>query len=169
HRALHFFGPDGRRSDFTPSPRLPAPLHLVGPLLSLKYLSWIDKLSIARAMWALVKTPRTDMAEGPTVLEWLRQQRQSASGIERFWKVVLVSALAESLDRASLAAARKVFVDGFLAHPNASDIFVPRVSLDELYDRRAASWLEQHGVRIHRETAVNAFVEGDRRVAGLQP
>src|SRR5205823_8239413 len=137
---------------------LPAPLHLMRPLCSLKYLSWGDKLSIARAMLALVRTPRADTANGETVLDWLRQQRQSRAAIERFWKVVLISALAESLDRASLAAARKVFVDGFLANPNASDIFVPRVSLDELYDRRAASWLEQHGVRIHREMAVNAVV-----------
>src|SRR6476659_597698 len=41
YSTLHFFGPDGRRSDFTPSRWLPAPLHLVGPLWSLKYLSWI--------------------------------------------------------------------------------------------------------------------------------
>src|SRR4029078_8691534 len=151
HSTLHFFGPDGRRSDFAPSRWLPAPLHLAGPLLSLKYLSWSDKLSIARAMFALLKAPRADMAEGPTVLDWLQRQRQSPQAIERFWKVVLVSALAESLDRASLAAARKVFVDGFLAHRDASQVLVPRVPLDELYDQRVAARLMEQGVQIHRE------------------
>jgi squalene-associated FAD-dependent desaturase len=168
HSTLHFFGPDGRRSDFTPSRWLPAPTHLLGPLFSLRYLTSSDKLSIARAMLALVKTPRQDDASCPTVLIWLNQQRQSPAAIERFWKVVLVSALAESLERASLAAARKVFVDGFLANRSAPDILVPRVSLDELYDRRVAAWLEQQGVRIHRETTVATLIERDHRVAGLQ-
>src|SRR5439155_24003633 len=36
YSTLHFFGPDGRRSDFAPSRWLPAPLHLASPLLSLK-------------------------------------------------------------------------------------------------------------------------------------
>src|SRR5437868_9358758 len=44
YTTLHFLGPDGRRSDFTPSSWLPAPLHLMRPLCSLKYLSWGDKL-----------------------------------------------------------------------------------------------------------------------------
>src|SRR5438067_12627994 len=93
HRTLHFFGPDGRRSDFKPSLWFPAPLHLAGPLLSLKFLSWTDKLSIARAMMDLVRTSGDDRADGPTVLAWLHRQRQSEAAIERFWKVVLVSAL----------------------------------------------------------------------------
>jgi len=168
YSTLHFFGPDGRRSNFTPSRWLPAPLHLLGPLLSLKYLSWSDKQSIARVMLALVNTPRTDTTGGQTVLNWLIQQRQSPAAIDRFWKVVLVSALAESLDRASLAAARKVFVDGFLAHRDASHILVPRVSLDELYDRRVAASLELHGVRIHRETTIAALTDRNHRVAGLE-
>jgi squalene-associated FAD-dependent desaturase len=165
---LHFFAPDGRRSDFTPSRWLPAPLHLVNPLFSLKYLSSSDKLSIARAMLALVRTPRTDDAHGQTVLTWLNQQRQTPAAIERFWKVVLVSALAESLERASLAAARKVFVDGFLTNRSASDILIPCVSLDELYNRRVAAWLQQQGARIHRETTVTALIDRDQLVVGLQ-
>src|SRR3954468_10937557 len=34
-KTLYFFGPDGRRRDFTPSCWLPAPLHLIEPLVSL--------------------------------------------------------------------------------------------------------------------------------------
>src|SRR5262249_4060599 len=147
---------------------LPAPLHLAGPLTSLKYLSWNDKLSIARAMLALLRTPAMDCADGPTVLTWLREQRQSDAAIERFWKVVLVSALAESLDRASLPAARKVFVDGFLAHPQAADVLIPNVSLDELYDRRVGGWLSNHGITIHREAPVAEIVAEEGRAAGIQ-
>jgi len=98
---LHFFGPDGQRSDFRPAGWLPVPLHLAGALLNLSFLSLGDKLSLARTMLRLMNTPATDRANGPTVLTWLKQQGQSAAAIERFWQVVLVSALGESLDRAA--------------------------------------------------------------------
>jgi squalene-associated FAD-dependent desaturase len=151
---LHFFGPDGTQNDFQPTPWLPAPLHLALPLLKLTYLSWHEKRLIARAMLNLITLSPDDEADGPTVLHWLNEQQQTASAIERFWKVVLVSALGESLDRASLAAARKVFVDGFLASAAAADILVPRVSLDELYQVRTAAALREQGARIHLEKAV---------------
>jgi len=168
YRTLHFFGPDGRRCDFSPSRWLPAPLHLVGPLLSLNYLSLADKLGIARAMLRLVRTDASDPPTSPTVLDWLVAQRQSQAAIERFWKVVLVSALAESLERASLAAARKVFVDGFLAHQDASHLLVPRVALGELYDVRVAGWLRAQGVNIHLESPVAMIVGDVERASELQ-
>lgn len=156
HRQLHFFGPDGRRSDFRPSRWLPAPLHLMPALLGLKYLNWSDKVAIARSMWRLRRRSSDSRlpAPDPVVLDWLREQRQPARAIEYFWQVVLVSALGESLDRSSLSAARKVFLDGFLAHRAAADVLVPKVSLSELYDRRVAAWLRERGVEIHCETPV---------------
>jgi squalene-associated FAD-dependent desaturase len=167
-KRLHFFGPDGERSDFTPSSWLPAPLHLAGPLLGLKYLSLADKFSIARCLLVLTRTPVDDAADGPTVLAWLNRQGQSGETIDRFWKVVLVSALAESLDRASLAAARKVFVDGFMTHREASSILVPTVSLDELYQNRVRGWLVERGIHVHLETPVEGVVGGCDGIRGLR-
>lgn len=107
-RQLTFFGPNGRPHRFAATPGLPAPLHLGPALLSLSYLGWRDKLRIARAMWNLLRTPReTDLSQpGKTVAEWLTEQKQTAAAKERFWGVVLISALGETLDRASLAAAQ---------------------------------------------------------------
>ena len=156
HRQLYFFGPDARRSNFRPSDWLPAPLHLAPALIGLKYLSWSDKLAIARALRRLrnLSPDSRPPTPDPLVLDWLREQRQPPRAIEYFWQVVLVSALGESLDRASLSAARKVFLDGFLAHRAAADVLVPTVSLSELYDRRVAAWLREQGVEIHIETPV---------------
>ncbi len=167
-KTLYFFGPDGQRSDFTPSRWLPAPLHLAGPLLRLKYLSLSNKFSIARCLMALTRTPAKDATDGPTVLAWLRQQGQSSAAVERFWKVVLVSALAESLDRASLAAARKVFVDGFMTHREAANILIPSVSLDVLYQNRVRGWLVEQGVCVHLESPVEAVVGDGGRIHGLR-
>jgi squalene-associated FAD-dependent desaturase len=168
HRTLYFFGPDGRRCDFCPTQWLPAPLHLIAPLFALNYLSLRDKLGIARAMLRLLRLPTHEMPICPTVLDWLQAQQQSQAALAWFWKVVLVSALAESLDRASLAAARKVFVDGFLSHPNAANVLVPRVSLGALYDQRVADWLRNRRATIHLESPVEMVSGGSDHVSGLR-
>jgi predicted NAD/FAD-binding protein len=167
-RTLHFLGPDGRRSEFTPSQWLPAPLHLIGPLLSLRYLSVVQKISIAKCIIALIGSPKGDRADSPTVLNWLKSHGQSDRVIERFWKVILVSALAESLERASLAAARKVFIDGFLAHRDAADVLIPTVSLDGLYQEWVRRRLLENGVQIQFETPIEAVAGDESHVTGLQ-
>ena len=78
-----------------------------------------------------------------TIGEWLRRQGQSERAIERFWSVVLVSALGETVDHASLSAARKVFCDGFLASRGASDLVLPRMPLGEIFHDRLSQWLER--------------------------
>ena len=145
HQRLYFFAADGRRSDFAATAWLPAPLHLLPTLLRMKHLAWRDIFRIGRAMLALM---RTKDAPQQTIETWLEQQRQTPAAIERFWKVILVSALADSLEHISYAAARQVFIKGFLAHTAAADVFIPQVSLGELYDQRMASWLREQGVVI---------------------
>jgi squalene-associated FAD-dependent desaturase len=166
-RVLHFFGPDGQQSDFSPSRWLPAPLCLIRPLLSLRFLSLAEKFLIAKCMLALIRVPKRDYEDSPIVLNWLKSHGQTERVIERFWKVILVSALAESLERASLAAARKVLVDGFLAHRNAGDLLVPMVSLDELYQERIRRWLHENGVQIQLETSIETIASDESRVFGL--
>jgi squalene-associated FAD-dependent desaturase len=157
-RTLFFFGPNGRRYDFRGSNWLPAPLHLAPALAGLGYLSWTDRLSIARAMIAMARTPPSPAAELQTIGQWLAQRRQSKAALDRFWSVVLVSALGETLDRASFLAARKVFVDGFLSHRDAYAIDVPTAALGEIYGERVSDWLRRHGAVIHLGAAVTALV-----------
>jgi squalene-associated FAD-dependent desaturase len=167
HEELFFLGPDGRCNEFRPVRWLPAPLHLVGPLWRLSYLSVADKLGICQAMLRLMRRPACGSENDLTVLEWLGQERQSPAAIERFWQVVLVSALGESLERASLSMARKVFIDGFLAHPAASHVLVPKVSLTELYDKRASAWLTGQGAVLHLESPVAQILGDGSSVCGV--
>jgi squalene-associated FAD-dependent desaturase len=159
HRRLHFFGPDGKRRDFQATPLLPAPLHLAPALMAQRYLSSADRRAIAWAMVRLARLSPADTDNDPTIGQWLRDQEQSTAAIEHFWQVVLVSALGESLDRASLAAARKVFVDGFLAASSAYEVFTPDVPLGDLYDDRVAAWLRKRGVTIHLGCPVSQIAE----------
>ena len=166
HRTLHFFGPQGERCDFRPSSWLPAPLHLAPAFQGLSYLSPEERRSIAWTLLKLARLPAKEQPGDPTIGQWLIAQKQSPRCIERFWQVVLVSALGESLDRASLSAARKVFVDGFLAARGASDVLVPKVPLAELY-QRVAEWLERRGVRVQLQSPVTDVDLDDRRMVIL--
>ena len=148
--AVHFIAPNGTRYDLAAFPLLPAPLDLAPGLLRLGYLRLRDRLRIAHTMLRLARLPDQEAACDRSVGDWLRGQGESEEAIERFWSVVLLSALSETVDRASLAAARKVFVDGFLASRRAHELVVPRVTLGEIYDRRLSAWLSAQGVAVHR-------------------
>ncbi|HXT58137.1 MAG TPA: hydroxysqualene dehydroxylase HpnE [Pirellulales bacterium] len=157
---LHFFGPDGRQYAFAASRWLPPPLHLGPAFMRLGYLTLGERWAVAHVLWKLARTSAADDERQPTIGQWLRQHGQSAAAIERFWAVVLVSALGEEVERASLAAARKVFIDGFMSAREAYEIEVPQIPLGELYGRRLETWLAGRGVKVSLGVAVEQ-VEGD--------
>lgn len=159
-RALHFYGPDGRRYDVGASRWLPAPLHLLPSLLGLKYLSWKERIGVIRAMRQLEKASTDDRPDGPTIDKWLLEHGQTHRAIELFWTPVIVSALSESLDRVAVPPVRKVFVDAFLGGRHAYELIVPTVSLGDLYGERLEKWLTDSGVSVRRECAVK-MLHGD--------
>jgi squalene-associated FAD-dependent desaturase len=167
-RTLHFIGPDGRHFPLAASRWLPAPLHLAPALLKLGYLSLGDKIGIARAMRRLMRMAPSAAADvdgdGPTVGQWLREQRQSQRAIDRFWSVVLVSALSETVDRASLSAARKVFVDGFLAARQGYEVEVPTAALGEMYGKRMIEALSARDVTVHLSSPITSLQGNDQAV-----
>jgi len=157
HQQLYFFDAQGRRCNFKAA-WLPAPLHLAPSFLGLRYLTWGERLSLASALLRLVRL-RPEETQGRTVGSWLEQQRQTPGAINRFWAVVLVSALGETLERASLAAAQKVFRDGFFSSRGAYTIQTPRVPLDQLYDT-VIKWLKENGATVHTGDRVEAVETG---------
>lgn len=157
-------------SPFHRSGWLPAPLDLLPSFHRLKFLSRKEKREIASAMWHLLRfreTParKQDPSAGslgtPTTMgQWLVSHGQSAGTIERFWNVVLASALGDDVRRVAVAPARKVFLDGFLSHPQASDLYIPREPLGQLFGRRIHQRLVEAGVRIHSAQMVASCRRG---------
>lgn len=154
-RVLHFFGPDGRRHDLRATPGLPAPLHLLPSLLRLGYLSLGERLSAIAAVGKLARMG--DGLDAISVGQWLTEQKQSPAALERFWAPVLLSALGETLDKASLQYARKVFVDGFLANREAFQVDVPQAPLSELFGERVPAWLRERGATVQTGLAVRSI------------
>ena len=121
---LNFIGPDGTPYNFAPSHWLPAPLHLLPALRRLGYLSGRQRRAIGQAMLRLARYRMADAAGAPSMGDWLRAQDQPEECLRYFWAVVLESALGDSLDHVSVSAARKVFVDGFLAAREAYEVLI---------------------------------------------
>lgn len=146
--SLYFVTPDRRVSRFRADP-WPAPFHLGRALASAHYLTATEKVRIAAGMLALVReSPDAD----PPLLEWLLRHRQTPRTIARFWGVVLTSALNETVERAGLKYARKVFLDGFLRTRDGHIVHVPTVPLGRFYGDELRAWLTQHNVTV-RESA----------------
>ena len=143
---------------------MPAPLHLATAFLRQGYLTLRERLRIGTALLSLA---RKNISHDESVGAWLRRHGQSEQAIARFWSVVLVSALGESIDKASLIPARKVFVDGFMAHRDGYQIDVPRRPLRELFDQRVAERLTERGVVIHRSAPIESLIADGQRVTSI--
>ncbi|HWC19448.1 MAG TPA: FAD-dependent oxidoreductase, partial [Terriglobales bacterium] len=113
---LTFIEPGGRRSEIGPS-ALPAPLHTSPSFLKAASLSAGDKVAIARAMFSLMGPLPADSLK--SFADWLHEHHQTQQSIDRFWKVVLVSAINEDLDRIAVRYGAQVFRESFLKSPEA--------------------------------------------------
>jgi squalene-associated FAD-dependent desaturase len=144
---FYFIEPGGRLSTLRRG-SLPAPLHFADSVLGLRFLTMADKLAIGRGMTALLRErgARQDL-DRISMLDWLREKRQTRGAITRFWRQVLVSAVNEELDRMAAIHGFQVFWQGFLARADSYEMGVPAVPLAELYSGEVWSRFER--VSIH--------------------
>ncbi|MCH9656390.1 MAG: hydroxysqualene dehydroxylase HpnE [Planctomycetes bacterium] len=180
-KQLYFVGPKISRPDHSSSNRadgqfkinvfsessfLPTPLHLLPAFGRLSYLSFFEKIELARGLKKLARM-QVDLDQEPTMAQWLADQGQSQNVINRFWNVVLVSALSESLERISLSHAQKVFVDGFLRARDHWQVIIPTVPLEQLYGDVILKRLEKQQAKIHLQTGVKRVQMTDGKVTGV--
>ena len=150
---LTFLEPDGRRSDIEPS-FLPAPFHNTMSFLAAHSLALEDKLAIGRALMSIMR--RLPAETDGSFLDWLKARGQTQRAIDRFWKVVLVSALNEDLDRMSVHYAAQVFRESFLKSPQGGRMGVPNAPLTELYGA-AGEYIRARGGEVRLRASVEAF------------
>lgn len=143
--------PGGRRSTLGPSP-LPAPLHGLPRLLSAHAFSLADKLSLARAFAALMRPIPPDSTE--SLAAWLKRHKQSEGALQRFWWLVIASALNSDLDRIAASYAAKVIRELFMNSAGAGAMGVSTVPLSDLYTG-AEQFLQQRGSQVLFNTAVD--------------
>lgn len=150
---------------------LPAPLHMTGSFLGFAPLSFADKKSIASALLDILRgkghTEDLDTAGGISMLEWLQRRKQTPGAIERFWRVVLVSALDEELGRTDARFGVDVFWKGFLSNRTGYRMGVPSVPLGELYDG-CKTEIERRGGEVNLRMPVRAIHFQDGSVSSVE-
>lgn len=165
HREFYFIEPGGRTSILKRG-MLPAPAHFFESFLKLKCLNFQDKIGIARAMNAIPRERRTRSdLDAITMLEWLREKRQTDAAIERYWRQVLVSAVNEELDRMAAAHGFQVFWLGMIARADSYEMGIPDIPLRELYDERSLTGAG--AVRIEHRSTVTSIETAEGNVAAL--
>jgi len=160
---LFFMTSDRRLSRFRSSP-WPAPFHLAGSFLAAHYLTPLEKLRIAYGLACL----RLGGDDDPPFQDWLDRHAQTPRTVERFWGLVLVSALNEVPERIGLRYARKVFLDGFLRHRRGFEVELPRVPLGRLYGEELQAWLTRHEVDLRLNTGVKLIHVADGQVERIE-
>lgn len=163
-RRLYFMTPDRQVCPFRADP-LPAPLHLLRSFLGMHFFRFGDKLRLARTLLRLRRLPAD---ADPPFLAWLQAQGQTPQMIERFWGLVLTSALNESVDRIGTKYARKVVVDGFFRHRRGFEVELPAVALGRLYGEELQGWFSQHGVQVRFNSAAKSIELHQNRVQRLR-
>lgn len=154
---LHFYHPSTGISPFRPSRWLPAPLHLHSALAGLRYLSRKQRTQIRGGLWKLMRTDPSAVAQTDAAT-WLAQHGQDAEVRTRFWDPILISALGDVPQQVSMAAARKVLIDGFAATRGASDVWVPNRTLAEIFGVAMVQRLEARGVHLRSGTIVREIL-----------
>ena len=144
--------PGGRRSPLGPS-GLPAPLHGLPKLMTANAFSIADKIALARAFNALMRPVPQDSTE--SLGGWLKRHGQTEGALNRFWRLVIASALNAEIDSIALPYAAKVIRELFMNSAEAGSMGMSRVPLSELY-AGVPAFLAERGGSLH----LNTHVEG---------
>lgn len=164
YREFFFLEPGGRTSILSAG-RLPAPFHFAGSFWRQQYLGVADKLAIGRALLAIrsERNRRTDL-DRISMLDWLREKRQTQRAIDRFWNQVLVSAVNEEVGRMAALHGFQVFWLGFLAGASSYQMGIPTIPLGDLYS--SEGWKRIGNVRLHLRSPVEKIVIENKSVKG---
>lgn len=171
HRTMYFQSPDlpDGEYDVLTADDLPAPVHMSRAILAFRSLTWPEKIAISRAMAEIMwmgKKGREKLYD-ISFAQWLSQQNQPAGAIEKFWSVVVISAINELPDRMAAAYAIQVFQEGFLNHEDAYVMGLSKVPLVALYDA-AEAVLAKAGGGVMLSTSAEGFEFADGLVTGLR-
>ena len=140
--------PGGRRSVLQPA-SLPAPMHGLPAILRSSCFTLRDKLSLIFALTAVMAEQLLGRKpdDNQSLETWLKRHHQSPGALERFWRLVIASALNADLDRISYPYAAKVIRELFLNSAYAGSMGMSTLPLSELYEG-ARNYLEARRGRI---------------------
>jgi len=162
---LYFVDKEGKRSTIEAS-WLPPPLHMAPSFVKFGALSLADKRAIASALLEVARAGgKPAGVEGISMLDWLHRTKQTPGAIERYWRVVLVSALDEELARMDARYGIEVFWKAFLGSRKGYRVGIPTVPLAQLYEGGKLA-VEKRGGEVRLRCGVREIRIEGKRFAG---
>jgi zeta-carotene desaturase len=128
-------------------------LHALPKLMAAKAFSWADKMALARAFGAVARGDAND--ENENLADWLKRHKQTKGAVERFWRLVIASALNAEIETISVPYAAMVIRGLFMDSVFGGAMGMSRVPLSELY-AGVGEFLRASG----GELVLNTMIEG---------
>jgi squalene-associated FAD-dependent desaturase len=142
--------------------RLPAPLHLAGALSRYPYLTWPQRMGVARAALAMRRLDLADeRLDRRSFAEWLAEHGQGEAATAALWELVGLPTLNARAAQTSLQLAAKVFKTGLLEHRDAADIGYSRVPLGRLHGEAAGRALTAAGTEVRLRCHARSVEPGE--------
>jgi squalene-associated FAD-dependent desaturase len=163
---LHFFLEHGRYLPLQAWP-IPAPFHLASLILKWPGLRLRDRMAIIVGLWSLMRWNRQVSNNPQLAIDWLLEHGQSQQAIDKFWRLILVSALGEKIERVTVEAARKVIIDGFVTNRRAYHLLVPQRPLAELMAEKAQTVLTGQNVELRFGERAQSFAWHENACRGV--
>jgi hydroxysqualene dehydroxylase len=143
------------------TPGLPAPLHLAAALLTMRGVSWRDRLHTVGLARELARN-RFCCSPELTVAALLADQPKTA--VDYLWEPLCIAALNTPIATASAQVFLNVIRLAFAANARDSDLLLPRVDLSTLFPDAAAAYVTDRGGRIRAGTTVAGAVDTNDEV-----
>jgi squalene-associated FAD-dependent desaturase len=139
---------------------LPAPLGLLGGLLSTRRIPLRERLGAIRFLSFLRN--RSFRVPGQLSVHSLLEAHRQNGAIGRYlWRPICVAALNTPPEQACAQVFANVLRDSLGGPPGAADLMLPRVDLSKLFPEPAAEFVARHGGEVRLGTPV-------RDVSGLK-
>ena len=166
-RDMTMIEPNGRRSRLGPFEigrwGLPAPMHGTPSLMTAKAFTLADKLALGRAFRAMMRKGAIDRST-ETLGDWLRRHKQTHGAMNRFWRLVIASALNADIENIAVPYAAKVIRELFMNSAEAGAMGMSIVPLSELYSGAERFLTERgSGVLYNRNVEALTFDEDSRQ------
>lgn len=146
-------------------PPLPAPFHLLGGMLRLRTLRFVDRLKLIRVGLELQKSPKIiePKIASMTVDEWMTSLGQPEGNKKYLWDIIAIGSLNDDPKTVSALLFYRVLRAAFTGARENSSMLIPRVGLSELLVDPAVEFIRKHGGEVRPGCAVREIhFSGDR-------
>jgi len=135
-------------------PHWPAPLNLLGGILTCPTLGLPDKL---KTLWRYNKLLNNQLTQDMSVTEWLAQAELPPAYADNLLKPLCLAALTTHPDQASARAFQTVLQQTFNGPGSNTDLLIAKTTLGKVFPEIAVRYIESHGGQVLTSHKINSI------------